>query len=104
MLGAEDQHEGGSRDIERFGSLVFAVRRGRHDAITPPFQVGDRLGRSAVAVQVDPFVRAPHDIDVGVELAAGFDRMYILHAEGFAVAHQRTGVLGMVGVLGEDRQ
>ena len=51
----------------------------------------------------DPLVGPAHDIRVGREAANRLDRMNILYAERLAVAHQRAGVLRMVGILETDR-
>ena len=103
VLGAEDQREPAARDVEALGRAALAMGRGGDDAIAGALEGGDRLGRGAVAVQVDPLVGAPHDMGVGVELAERFDGVDVLQAEGFAMTNQRRGILRVVGVFREDR-
>ena len=73
-----------------------------HNAIAVGTQSLDRLRSRVVAVQVNPLIRTANDIQIGVELATVLDRMDILHTERLAMAHQRAGILRVVGVLHTD--
>ena len=53
-------------------------------------------------LHIDPLLRAAHDVYARVEAAAVLDGVYLLHAEGLAVAHYGAGILRMKHILGED--
>lgn len=99
VLRAEKQREPSGGHVEIFRRTVVGMRRGGYDTVAFCPQRGDQIAGASRFVDIDPLVGSPDDVDVRRELAQRFDRVDILYAERFAVAHQRAGVLRMERIL-----